>query len=189
MFPSPAVTALLWEIKTSLRILVVLHGSHHNRFCWYMSYLMQLIILHSYNGWKISANYHQNHNQCSSYTVQQGKEQNKMEKHEDIFLNKACSDFQHKFIASEYFSSNGPIRHRCGIMKTPQRGLGGGERLTKSHACTIVTKTKQNKYWPARTPIPVLWSKAGLKRWCGNIIFSFVCKCYFFRKGVHNLDP
>lgn len=83
---------------------------------------------------------------CSSYPVQQGKEQNKMEKHEDIFLNKACSDFQHKFIASEYFSSNGPMRHGCGIMKTPQRGLGGGERLTKSHACTIVTKTKQNKY-------------------------------------------
>lgn len=60
-----------------------------------------------------------------------------MEKHEDIFLNMTFSDFQHKFIASEYFSSNGPIR---------QRGLVGGERLTKSHARTIVTKTKQNKY-------------------------------------------
>ena len=69
-----------------------------------------------------------------------------MEKHEDIFLNMACSYFQHKFIASEYFSSNDPIRHGCGIMKTPQRRLGGGEGLTKSHACTIVTKTKQTKY-------------------------------------------
>lgn len=88
---------------------------------------MHLTILHNYNGWKIPANYHQYHYQCSSCGVQQGKEHNKMEKHEDIFLNMVCSDFQHRFIASEYFSSNGPIRHVCGFMKPP-REEGVGEK-------------------------------------------------------------
>lgn len=97
---------------------------------------MHLTILHNYNGWKIPANYHQYHYQCSSCGVQQGKEQNKMEKHEDnIFLNMVCSDFQHRFIASEYFSSNGPIRHVCGFMKPPgEEGVGEKDWQSLKHA-------------------------------------------------------